>query len=245
MQFSFDPALEFTLPIQKELEDMTRQAFATCKVQFSSPEDHPLPQCQFNIGGTLGNTGNRRGIHISFSNEAPFDMPSAKLEQLIHHEMVHFFQANLHKIEPDRYLPQWFYEGMAVAFSGQSVIARNSHLDDDYKYMGPGTSWENNFLTTTYAQGKASSYDSWGAMFIYAVTEQQSILPEHAVYGADGDLRAQVSAAECAKALAIISTAFEKGLKEGIEKGFNFALTHHTGKQQVTESGFRKFLAPD
>ena len=168
---------------------------------------------------------------------------TTELQQLIHHEMVHFFQSHLHGIEPFDYLPTWFHEGMAVAFSGQGLIARNSHLDEDYEKLRGSAGWKRYYLMDKYLGVDCTKppydvlYDSWGALFIYAVTDQPNIFPNHAVRGRDSCLYSNVGEAECAKALAIIETAFETD--------FPSALKQHTGKTQILESDFRKFLAPD
>lgn len=248
MQIDFLPLPAFTTSIQENLKEMTKRAFAACKLQFSSSEDHAMPHCQFHMGGDHGNTGNLNSIHLTFSDQQHLSTLAlqnpAELEQLIHHEMVHFFQSQLHGTEPFNYLPTWFHEGMAVAFSGQCLIARNSHLDEDFEAFGGNEVWEDFYLMNEYMDGLNCNespfdvlYGSWGALFIYAVSEQPSIFPKHAVIGIDTFLHAQVGPTECANALAIIDTAKKLG--------FNAALKKHTGKEQISESEFRKFLAPD
>ncbi|MCF1488298.1 hypothetical protein N5D36_00890 [Pseudomonas mosselii] len=247
MQFRFNPETSFNASTRDVLRAMAARAFAACKVQFSSQDDHASPVCEFHVGGFKGNTGNLVGIHVTFStaqalSEALSDSP-AKVEQLIHHEMVHFFQSHLHGVEPYTYLPLWFSEGMAVAFSGQGIIARNSHLDSDYPRLGGSVGWERYYLMKQYRNIDCTRppfdvlYDSWGALFIYAVTEKPSMFPDHAFIAEDTYLHARVGQAECAKALAIMDSARHSG--------FDVALKQHTGRERILECGFRQFLAAD
>ncbi len=246
MQCTFDPPNGFTPTVQDSLRAMASKAFDACKLQFSSRDDHAQPHCRFHLGGFVGNTGDISGIHLTFSDEkhlSDLTAAASTLEQLIHHELVHFFQIHLCGREPFEYLPKWFYEGMAVAFSGQGLIARNSHMDTDYRRFGGKSGWERFYLMNQHRDLDFSRppfdalYDSWGALFIFAVSEQPNIFPNHAVAGSDGFLQAAVGDAERAKAIAILETA--------ASSGFEAALKKHTHRAQMLESDFREFLAPD
>lgn len=247
MQISFDQPADFSSSIRQSLSEMARRTFAICKQQFSSADDHIIPHCRFCLGHQEANTGNLAGIQISFSDaKSLLDQITTtpeKIERLIHHEMVHFFQSHLVGTEPFNYLPTWFHEGMAVAFSGQELIARKSHLDEDMENLGGSGAWDLFYLMDEYLGINCTEfpfdglYGSWGALFIYTVTEQTSIFPNHALYGADSYLHSRVSATECDKALAIMRTAFDKG--------FDAALAQHTDKMPISEDDFRQFLASD
>lgn len=247
MQFKFTPEASFNASAREALRAMAARAFAACKVQFCSKDDHVSPICEFHIGGHKGNTGDLVGIHVTFPTEQALSEElsgsPAKVEKLVHHELVHFFQSHLHGVEPYAYLPHWFFEGMAVALAGQGIIARNRHLNEDYPTLGGSAGWERYYLMKQHMGIDCMKppydvlYDSWGALFIYAVTEQPGIFPGHAFIGEDTYLHARVGEAECAKALAIIATARRSG--------FDAALKQHTGRERILESEFRKFLAPN
>lgn len=226
MQLFFDPQPIFASSVQEKLHELTQQALSNCKAQFSAAGNHAEPECHFHISGQNGNTGGMHGIHITFSdtrNMREFLDDPDRLRQLIHHELVHFFQAHRHGREPFKYLPKWFYEGMAVAFSGQGLTAKKRHLDEDLAGIGGDQPWEQFFLmqeSRTDLDFRNPPYDilydAWGALFIYAVSNLPNIYPHH-VAETDKCLSSKVGAADCAKALAIIDAAHMTNFENGHE----------------------------
>ncbi|WP_416740652.1 hypothetical protein ACM1ZW_12735 [Pseudomonas sp. NFX71] len=245
MPLFFDPQPIFDSSVQEKLHELTEQALSDCKVQFSAGENHAEPECHFHFSGWNGNTGGLHGIHVTFTNmknmRESLDNPD-RLKQLIHHELVHFFQARRHSREPFEYLPTWFHEGMAVAFSGQGLTVRKRHLDEDLAGIGGDHPWDQFFLMKESRNLDFSKppydilYDAWGALFIYAMSDQPSIYPQHVVSTDNGSF-SKVDAADCAKALAFIDAAHETT--------FEIAMKQNLGKDWITESGIQSFLRQD
>ncbi|HFQ5196358.1 TPA: hypothetical protein ACGVAG_004539 [Vibrio vulnificus] len=191
--------------------------------------------CKFKIEkGPNGGSGNYDGVKVSL-----LDVYGVESETLIHHELVHFFQAKILGRENQYKLPQWFTEGMAVAYSGQNIVPRGKYiygLKEEFEALGNFSDYifmdeyqEVDFTIAPYD----ALYGIWGAMFIYTICSSSKIN-----IGYDKDMGPHLSNREYELSAHILSKAFENGFENKLlDSSHNGVLT----KDSVWEK-LEKFL---
>lgn len=163
---------DFTEKGRNALRQAAEDALKKCSAQFKGfvCEDIVV-EVRFE-SGAYGGEAHFDHIDISIAED---QLGGDELCELIHHEMVHFFQNRLIGKEHQYKLPHWFSEGMAVALSGQGIIFEGKDVEgvvskflgagvDEYIFMRRGRRLDYN------KEPFDNLYPLWGLMFIYAVS---------------------------------------------------------------------------
>jgi len=179
MAINLDISSAFSETEKKQLEAATEEAYKRCTNQFQSTIDDGVTLNAIIKSGYYGGEGSFDGIRVSIENAKIADYEL--LRSLIHHEMVHFFQARILGKNNQYSLPKWFSEGMAVAFSGQGMLPKSqaalevfsefSEIQAPERYIFMDRHIDYNIIQTPYN----NLYNLWGTMFIYTISNDTKI----------------------------------------------------------------------
>lgn len=226
---------DYPEPLKQWIRDEVNHAFQKCRTQFGgAPDSHGISRVRIAPG--YGGTAHFEYLQLFISpgleinpNHDGESKALEEIQRLIHHEMVHVFQHHLLGKDKIYALPTWFSEGMAVAFSGQSIIWKPSDFKQELTAFNSLPDAETYLLMQQHEPFDMKSapfdslYDIWGIAFIYSIAEGERMHPDYKK--TDGP---HLSSEELLRAVAIV--------RDTPELGFPNSLQKHSNKQSLTLS---------
>ncbi|SDT19303.1 hypothetical protein SAMN05216598_4355 [Pseudomonas asplenii] len=232
---------DFTPSIKTWIEEEFERAFALCIKQFSGCAiEWQIPKTVVKEG--YGGEARLDQLELCLSptldlnaqdEEKSYQVKAAK--RLIHHELVHIFQHQVLRKNHIYALPTWFSEGMAVAFSGQTLSWDAGQLQKDLDAMGQIPRAEQYLIMTGYKPFDMNRppfnalYEIWGGLFAYSVAQAPKLHPDY-----QRNNGPHLVGDEYRRAVAIV--------RDTPEHGFDKALTLHTLQPILTQANLRKEL---
>ena len=232
---------DYPAPLKQWIRDEVNQAFQKCRTQFDiAPDRLEIPRVR--IASGYGGTARFDSLQLFTSpsleinpNNEGESKALEDVQRLIHHEMVHIFQHQLLGQDKMYALPTWFSEGMAVAFSGQSIIWKPSDFKQELKAFNSVPNAAFYLLMNQHMPFDMNSapfnslYDIWGIAFIYSIAEGERMHPDYK--NTDGP---HLSSKELLRAVAIV--------RDTPALGFPSALQKHSSKQSLTLSNLSEAI---